>query len=290
MKTNAAPAPFFGARASRTALTTSFYLGMTLLALPFLFPFWWMITSSLKSADEIFGRLTLLPESWHWQNFARVFSYQPFAEQYFNSVYIAVIVTVGVLFLSSLAGFAFARIRFKGRSFLFLLLLSSLMMPTEVTIIPNFFLMKAFSLINTHVPLIVIPLFGAQGAFATFLMRQYFTTVPGELGEAARMDGLGQFGTLMRIYLPIATAALGAAAILTFLASWNDYLDPLVYLNSIPLFTLPVALNNFRDSYGLPVWELQLAATTLAVVPVLVVYVAAQRYITNVMAFSGLKG
>jgi len=263
---------------------------MTLLALPFLFPFWWMITSALKSPDEIFGRLALIPESWEWSNFARVFTYQPFAEQYFNSVYIAVVVTVGVLLVSSLAGFAFARIRFKGRTVLFILLLSSLMMPSEVTIIPNFFLMKAFSLIDTHIPLIIVPLFGAQGAFATFVMRQYFTTVPGELAEAARIDGLAHFGILMRIYLPIATAALGAVAILTFLASWNSYLEPLVYLNTLAKFTLPLALNNFRDSYGLPVWELQLAATTLAVVPVLAVYIGAQRYITNAMAFSGLKG
>ena len=152
--------------------TSLLYVALILLCVPFFFPFWWMITSSLKTANEIFDYPSLIPTSWRWSNFQEIFKYQPYAFHYFNSVYIAVVVTLGTLFIASLAGYAFARIRFAGGTFLFILLLSSLMMPIEVTIIPNFFLMKAFGLIDTHIPLIILPIFGAQGAFATFLMRQ----------------------------------------------------------------------------------------------------------------------
>lgn len=266
------------------------YTALIILAVPFLFPFWWMIMSSLKSPNNIFGGLSLLPTETRWSNFSEVFSYQPFAAHYFNSVYIAILVCLGTLLVASLSGYAFARMRFFGRSALFVLLLSSLMMPTEVTIIPNFFLMKWLNLINTHFPLILIPVFGSQGVVATFLMRQFFVTLPGELEEAATLDGLGRFQTFFRIILPISVPALSAATILTFLYSWNSFLEPLVFINDLELFTLPLSLANFRDAYGLPLWHLQLAATTLSVLPILLVYVLAQQKITNSMAMSGLKG
>lgn len=270
--------------------TGLFYACLLVLAIPFIYPFWWMITGSLKNAAEIFDNPGLLPSSWQWVNFQEIFSYQPFAAQYFNSFYIAVLVTTGTLCLGSLSGYAFARIRFKGSSVLFLLLLSSLMMPTEVTIVPNFFLMKALNLINTHIPLILLPLFGAQGAFVTFLMRQYFLTIPVELEEAAKIDGLGHFGIFWRIIIPNSLAALSAAAILTFLYSWNTFLEPLVFIDDVKLFTLPLALANFTDMYGLPQWHLQLAATTLSVLPILIVFIIFQKKFINSMVSSGLKG
>ena len=266
------------------------YTVLIALCIPFVFPLWWMITSSLKTVNEIFDYPSLIPTSWHWSNFKEIFSYQPYASHYFNSVYIAVVVTVGTLFIASLAGYSFARIKFVGRTVLFLLLLSSLMMPIEVTIVPNFFLMKALNLIDTHIPLIIIPLFGAQGAFATFLTRQYFITLPQELEDAARIDGLSHFGIFLRIALPISIPVLGAASILTFLYCWNSFLEPLVFIDDLKKFTLPLSLNNFKDAYGLPFWHLQLAATTLSVIPILLVYILAQKKITNAMAFSGLKG
>jgi multiple sugar transport system permease protein len=270
--------------------TGLFYTCLLLLAIPFIYPFWWMITGSLKNAAEIFDNPGFLPSSWQWLNFQEIFTYQPFAAQYFNSFYIAVLVTIGTLCLGSLSGYAFARIRFKGSSVLFLLLLSSLMMPTEVTIVPNFFLMKAFNLINTHIPLILLPLFGAQGAFVTFLMRQYFLTIPIELEEAAKIDGLGHFGIFWRIVIPNSLPALSAAAILTFLYSWNTFLEPLVFIDDVKLFTLPLALANFTDMYGLPQWHLQLAATTLSVLPILIVFIIFQKKFINSMVSSGLKG
>ena len=266
------------------------YALLILLSLPFIYPFWWMLINSLNSPDQIFGMPRLLPSGWQWTNYSDAFTYQPLGKQYFNSIYIAVLVTLGNLFVSGLAGYAFAKMKFPGRDLLFLVLLSSLMMPIEVTIIPNFFFMKSLSLINTHIPLILIPIFGAQGAFTTFMTRQFFITIPDELEEAAHLDGLSPFKTYLKIILPISTPVFSATAILSFLYSWNSFLEPLVFVDSVELFTIPLALANFNDSYGLPQWHLQLAATSVSVVPILIVYVAFQKRITNAMAFSGLKG
>nr|WP_319512876.1 carbohydrate ABC transporter permease [uncultured Cohaesibacter sp.] len=267
------------------------YLSLILLAVPFVFPFLWMMSGALKSQTDIFApTLTLIPDTWHWENFREVFTYQPFARQYFNSLYIAAVVTGATLFVSSLAGYALARVRFAGSGLLLLVLISALMMPEEVTIIPNFFLMKSLGLMNTHMPLILLPMFGSQGVMATFLMRQYFTALPKDLEEAARMDGLSRFGIFWKVALPLSRPALAAVGIITFLFSWNLFLEPLVFLSDIKLFTLPLALSNFTDAYGLPLWHLQMAATSLAVVPILVVYIAAQRQIVESFALSGVKG
>jgi multiple sugar transport system permease protein len=265
------------------------YIFLIVLSVPFIFPFWWMLTSSLKSSSEILAAPTLIPQSWEWSNFREVFTYQPFARHYLNSVYIALAVTFGTLTVASMAGYGFARIRFWGNSLLFLLLLSSILMPVEVTIIPLFYMMNDLGLINTHVPLIIIPIFSANGVLATFLMRQFFLDFPREIEEAAMLDGLSRFGIFWRIALPLARPALGAIAILSFLFSWNSFLEPLVFINDLDEFTLPLSLNNFNDAYGLPLWHLQLAATTLSVIPIIIVYLIAQRQIVATMARSGIK-
>jgi multiple sugar transport system permease protein len=265
-------------------------LSLAILAIPFVFPFLWMVSAGFKSADEIFGPPNLIPRVWHWENFVQVFTYQPFARQYFNSLYIAVIVTVMVLVLASLAGYALARLRFAGAALLMIFLLSALMVPEEVTIIPNFFLFRWLGLMDTHMPLIALPVFGPHAIMAMFLMRQYFLSLPREVEEAGTMDGLARFGIWWRIALPMSRPALAAVAIITFLFSWNLFLEPLVFVNSVENFTLPLALNNFTDPYGLPLWQLQLAATSLAVVPILLVYIIAQRQIIESFAMSGVKG
>ncbi|MCR4268499.1 carbohydrate ABC transporter permease [Nitratireductor sp. ZSWI3] len=265
-------------------------LSLSVLAIPFVFPFLWMVSSGFKSATEIFGQPTLIPRVWRWTNFVEVFQYQPFAQQYFNSLYIACLVTVITLVLSSLAGYALARMRFAGAGLLMLFLVSALMVPEEVTIIPNFFLMRWLGLMDTHGPLVLLPVFGPHGVMATFLMRQYFVALPKELEEAGKMDGLSRIGIWWRIALPMSRPALAAVAIITFLFSWNLFLEPLVFVSSLEKFTLPLALSNFTDAYGLPLWHLQLAATSLAVVPILIVYLIAQRQIIESFAMSGVKG
>lgn len=265
-------------------------LALSTVAIPFVFPFVWMLSSGFKNAAEIFGSPSVVPREWQWRNFVEVFSYQPFARQYFNSLYISVSVTAITLVVASLAGYALARLRFAGAALVGLFLVSALMVPEEVTIIPNFFLMKRFGLIDSHLPLILLPVFGPHGIVATFLMRQYFLALPKELEEAGKMDGLSRFGIWWRIALPMSRPALAAVAIITFLHSWNLFLEPLIFVSSIEKFTLPLALANFTDPYGMPLWHLQLAATSLAVVPILIVYLIAQRQIIESFALSGVKG
>jgi multiple sugar transport system permease protein len=266
------------------------YAVLVVLAVPFVFPTWWMITASLLPANEVLAYPPkLFPNQPRWENYRAAFTDFPLARQYFNSLYIAVLVTLGTMFFSSLAGYAFARIRFRGEKF-FGLLLIGLMVPSEVTIIPLFRLVDDLGLTDTHWPLIVVPIFGAPSVLATFVMRQFFITIPGELEEAGRLDGLSRFGLYRRVALPIAKPALAAVAIFTFLNTWNFFLEPLVYLTDKDMFTLPVALTQYVDVYGGHLWNVQLAAATTTVVPVLIVFIIAQRQFVEGLAQSGLKG
>ncbi|WP_342239994.1 carbohydrate ABC transporter permease [Inquilinus sp. OTU3971] len=264
---------------------------MCVLAIPFVFPTWWMVTSSFKPVQEIFAfPPALLPRRLDLDAYAQVFALQPFALQYWNSLYIAAVVTVGTMAVASLAGYAFARIRFPGQNLVFMVVLLALLVPSEVTIVPLFRFFLGLGLVNTHWPLILVPILGAPCVLATFIMRQFFITLPPELEEAGRIDGLGRFGLFWRIALPLARPALGAVAIFTFLHSWNLYLEPIVFLSSTEKFTLPQALTQYVDAYGGPMWNVQLAAVTLTALPVLIVFVIAQRQFIEGLAHTGLKG
>jgi multiple sugar transport system permease protein len=262
---------------------------LCLLCIPFVFPTWWMVTSSMKPISEIFSE-SLLPSEWTFSTYEQVFRMQPFGQQYWNSLYIAVIVTAGTMAVAALAGYAFARIRFPGQNALFVVVLTGLLIPSEVTIVPLFQLFQSLGLTNTHWPLIIVPIFGAPCVLAIFIMRQFFIALPPELEEAARMDGLGRAGIFYRIALPLSRPALGAVAIFTFLHSWNLYLEPIVYLSTPDMFTLPQALTQFVDIYGGPMFNVQLAAATMTAVPILVVFVLAQRQFIEGLAHTGVKG
>jgi multiple sugar transport system permease protein len=267
------------------------YAVMTVLAIPFLFPTWWMVTASLSPANDVYSRSPkLFPTHPLWSDYQQVFELQPFAHQYLNSLYIAALVTVGTLAVSALSGYAFARIRFPGANALFFVVLTGMLVPAEVTIVPLFRMVQQLGLIDTHWPLIIIPIFGAPSVLGTFVMRQFFLALPNELEEAGRLDGLGRFGLFRRIAVPLARPALAAVAIFTFLRTWDSYLEPLVYLSSKDKFTLPLALTQYTDAYGGNIWNIQLAATTLTVIPVLAVFVVAQRQFVAGLAQTGLKG
>lgn len=267
------------------------YGTLSVLAIPFVFPTWWMVTSSVKPVSEIFAfPPSLVPSSVSFAGYRDAFTLQPFAQQYLNSAYIAAVVTLGTLAVSSLAGYAFARIRFRGQNLLFLVVLLGLLIPSEVTIVPLFRMFNSAGLIDTHWPLILVPILGAPSVLATFIMRQFFIALPLELEEAARLDGLGRFATFWRIGLPLARPALGAVSIFTFLHSWNLYLEPIVFLSTPSKFTLPQALTQFVDAYGGPMWNVQLSAASLTAIPVLVVFVIAQRQFIEGLAHTGLKG
>ena len=290
-ETRAAPVPVAPRRRKSRAPRVVLYVVLGVMAIPFLFPTWWMITSSFKTVQDIFAfPPSLLPLSPNLAAYVKAFTFQPFARQYFNSAYIAVIVTLVTMTISSMAGYAFARIRFRGQNILFLVVLVGLLIPSEVTIVPLFQMFNTLGLINTHWPLILVTSFGAPSVLATFIMRQFFISLPGELEEAARLDGLGRPAIWWRIAMPLARPALAAVAIFTFLNVWNLYLEPTVYLTSPELFTLPQALTRFVDAYSGPMWNVQLAAATLTALPVLIVFVVAQRQFVEGLAQTGLKG
>ncbi|MDM0049661.1 carbohydrate ABC transporter permease [Variovorax sp. J22R115] len=264
---------------------------LCVLLIPFVFPTWWMVTSSLKPISDIFVfPPQLFPAQPDWSTYRQVFTIQPFAQQYWNSAWIAAVVTAATLAISSMAGYAFARIRFPGANALFLVVLTGLLIPSEVTIVPLFRMFLKLGWVNTHWPLVLIPVFGAPSVFATFVMRQFFIALPQELEEAARVDGLGRVKIFRTIALPLARPALASVAIFTFLHSWNLYLEPIVFLSTPSKFTLPQALTQYTDAYGGPMWNIQLAAATLTALPVLIVFVLAQKQFVEGLAHTGLKG
>ena len=265
------------------------YLLLALGSLFMVIPFLWMLSTSLKDYTKVFlFPPQIIPEPIAWDNYVQVFQQQPFQLYFFNSLYIATLVTVGTGFLASLAGFAFAKLKFPFRNVIFLVLLSGMMIPTEVTAIPLFVGMSNVGLTNTHFPLIVPPILGAEGMFGVFLLRQFFLTIPDELMEAANIDGCAPWGTFMRIMLPLATPAIATLSIFTFLTSWNDFFNPLIYLNSQNLFTLPLALSLFTDQSGTQ-WNLLMAASVMATAPLLLVFFVAQKRFIEGVALTGFK-
>jgi multiple sugar transport system permease protein len=275
----------------RTRTKLVVYAVLLVCCVPFVFPTWWMATASLKPVNDIFAfPPSLWPHAATLDAYRKVFELQPFGQQYLNSFYIAVLVTAGTLVVSSLAGYGFARIKFRGSGVVFMIVLAGLLVPNEVTIIPLYRMFDGLGLVNTHWPLILIPTLGAPSVLATFIMRQFFITLPRELEEAGRVDGLGRFGLFWQVSLPLARPAIGAVSIFTFLHSWNLYLEPIVFLSSKDKFTIPQALTQYVDAYGGALWNVQLAAATLSALPVLIVFVLAQRHFVEGLAQSGLKG
>jgi multiple sugar transport system permease protein len=265
---------------------------LTLAVLPLLLPLVWMVSTSLKPEFDVFGYPPqLIPVRWRLENYADIFAHVPFARQYVSSLYIGAANVVATAVVASMAGYALARLRFPGRFLVLPLLLSALLLPNEILIVPQYALMSSLGLIGTQIPLILEPAFGAPGIVGTFLMRQFFTSLPRDLEDAGRVDGLSAFGVFVRIALPLSGPALATLAIMTFLSSWNAYLEPLVFTSGRPeLITLPVALNEFTNFDGTPQYALQMAATTLSILPVAIVFLLAQRYIVQGIARSGLKG
>ena len=249
-------------------------------------PFVWMISTSLKEPADQFSR-TLIPDPVTLTNYTGLWDALPFTRLIWNSFKIASLATVGQLLTCSMAGFAFAAVRFRGRNALFILLLVTLMIPFQVTLIPNFIIYRWLGLYGTQVPLYLPAFLG--GAFGTFLLRQYFLTIPGELAEAARIDGASLWTIYWRIYLPLARPALAALAIFTFLFSWNDLFGPLIYLPSdLEKTTLPVGLALFQAQYS-GRWTVMMAGVLVSIAPIVAVFFFAQKQFIEGIALSGVK-
>lgn len=259
-------------------------------ALFMMLPFFWMVSAAVKRREDIF----VLPPVWIpqeilWSNFVDVWTRVPMAQAYVNSLKIAGTVTVFTLLTSSLAAYAFAKIEFPGKRISFATLMATIMIPSQATLIPVYILMSRLGWIDTHWPLIVPP--ALTNAFGVFLLRQFFMGVPDDLIDAARIDGANPFQIYLRVAIPIVRPALMTLAIFTFLGNWNAFLTPLIYINSEELWTVPLLISNFQDAYGVETeWGLLMAASSLALVPVLIVYVFAQRYFIEGVALTGLKG
>lgn len=249
-------------------------------------PFVWTVATSLKTQLEVFQfPPTWIPHPVMWQNYVSVFQRFPFTLFLFNSTYITVVSIVGQLLTCSLAGYAFARLRFPGKNLLFLGYLATLMIPYQVTMIPLFLIMRNFGWIDSHKSLI-IPFIA--GPFGTFLMRQFFLNIPRELSDAARIDGCNPFSIYWRIMLPLAKPALATLGIFTFMWSWNSFLWPLIMINTTEKKTVTLGLAAFRGEYG-TMWNEMMAATIICLLPILVSFLLAQKYFVRGIALTGIK-
>lgn len=259
--------------------TWLYYLLLSLLALPFLLPLAWTISTAFKPAAQIYGDLmTWLPQPPTFDNFREAWQLLDFPRFIANSLLITVLSVVGTLFSSSLVGYAFATLDGRGKELLFGLLLSTIMVPTAVTLVPLFLLFSRLGWVNTFLPL-VVPHFFAN-AFYVFLFRQFYRSLPFSLFESAEMDGCNPFQAYLRIALPLSRPALATVAVFSFIGSWNDFLGPLIYLNTTSKFTLSLGLSLFQGLYYTQ-FQYLMPMTLVALLPVLLLFLFAQRYLLD---------
>ncbi len=266
------------------------YVMLILGAVTMLVPFFWMISTSLK-ADNILFRVPpqWIPKPIMWSNYAETWQRMPFGRLYLNSIFVAVMVTLGRTFTSALAGYAFARLEFPGRDKLFLSYLAVLMIPVVVTMIPKFIIFRMIGWLDTYQVLIVPAMFTA---FGTFLMRQFLMSIPRDLEDAAEIDGCGTWRIFLIVALPLSKPALATLAIFSFLGSWNDFMWPLIVINSLDKMTLPIALRAFLSwqDEGMVNWGFLMAASVIIIGPPLVVFMTLQKNFVRGIALTGIKG
>jgi multiple sugar transport system permease protein len=264
------------------------YLLLVAYGIITLIPFLWALSASFKPLSEIIsGEINFVPHQFTVENYRQIFLQEPlFLRWLINSVVIAVSVTLLNLVLNSLAGYALARIQFRGRRFWFFLITAVIAVPIQVTLIPTFLILKTLGWLNSYQGMIVPVMVNAT---FIFMMRQFFVSFPRELEEAAALDGLGRFGTFWYIVLPLAKPALAAQAVLVFMGSWNNFLLPVVILFDPEMFTLPLGLNSFKGEY-ISYWNYIMAASMVFTLPVLAVYAFFNRYLIEGVTFTGGKG
>jgi multiple sugar transport system permease protein len=275
-------------RPSAVALRAAGYVVLAACAAGVLMPFFWMLMSSLKSPDEVFtAPVHWLPSVFVWDNYLRIWQHSSILTWIRNTLILSFSVTFLQVLTGSFAAYGFARVRFPGRDLLFLLYVGTIAVPWQSYMIPQFVLMARFHLTDT---LYSVMLLQAFGAFGVFLMRQYYLTIPEELSEAARLDGLSEYGIWRRIMLPLSVPALASLSLLVFTSTWNDYLGPLIYLRSPGNYTLQLGLQTFIHTLYNANYAWLFAGLTLSVIPVAVIFGLGQRYFIAGIATSGLKG
>ena len=275
-------------RAPAAWIDRSIVLGLLLGGALMMLPFAWMFSTSWRLARDSFSLPPQwLPTAWRTENYREVLDNIPFVAFVVNSLKVAVLITVGQLVTCSLAAYAFGRLRFPGRDLLFLVFLSQLMVPQQVTIIPVFILIRVLGLLDTHWALIIPAL---VSAFGTFLLRQFFLTIPQELEEAARVDGAGYVRTFLQIILPLAGPGLSTLAIFTFNFYWNEFFRPLLFINTWDRMTLPLGLTIMKGYLGVGNVAAIMAGVSMGILPVLLVFLFAQRYLIEGVTLTGIKG
>jgi multiple sugar transport system permease protein len=259
-------------------------------AVAFLLPLWFMFRTSVMSLNDAFYvPIRWIPNRWIWSNYSEAVKFVSLGHYYVNSVIVATLVTIGAVVSSSITAYGFSMLRAPGRDGLFLMVITGLMIPAVVTMVPTYVIYRQIGWLNTWLPLTVPSWFGG-GAFSIFLLRQFYRTIPRELREAALVDGANEFRIYRQIIVPLALPGHAAVAIFAFLWSWNDLFGPLIYLNSQSKQTLPIALAAFVNTQSVTQWQWMMAATLLAMLPCVVVFLAAQKYFIRGIVLSGLKG
>ncbi|MCQ2006129.1 carbohydrate ABC transporter permease [Rhizobium sp. NRK18] len=255
-----------------------------------LYPLLWLVSSSVKPENEIFTSLSVWPQKFQFDNYVKGWNGlpMPFTVFYKNSLIVTVLSVIGNLISCSFAAYAFARLRFTGRSFFFALMMTTLMIPYHVVLIPQYVEFLKLGWVNTYLPL-VVPKFLATDGFFVFLMVQFFRQLPRELDEAAMIDGCSPFKIYWKIILPLSLPAMGTAAIFSFIWVWEDFLGPLIYLNDIKTYTVPLALRLFLDAEGESVFGQMFAMSVLSLVPVVIFFILFQKLIVRGIATSGMK-
>jgi multiple sugar transport system permease protein len=275
-------------RVGKIARVVLIYATLVVLAIVFMIPLFWMISTALKARYEVFAYPPeIIPSEIQWANFREIFTRVPLGRYMLNTLILVVANIAGQLLAVPLVAYTFARLRFPGRDTIFFIVIATMMVPTQVTLIPLYSLYQRIGLVNTYWPLILPSFFGSP--FFIFLMRQYIKSLPRELDDAARIDGAGTWGILYRIILPLCTAPLTIIMVYQFLWTWNDFLHPLIYIGNTDMYTLQLGLSMFRGRFTVE-WNLLMAAALVSVIPQLVIYFFVQRKLIGGIASVGLKG
>jgi multiple sugar transport system permease protein len=258
------------------------------LSIVFIFPFLWLLGTSLKPESEALTfPPTILPEDWKFSNYKDVFTMVSFGKYYWNSIFVTSLTVIGTVLSSTVVAYGFARIKAKGSNIWFILLLATMMLPPQVTMIPVYMIFSKLGWVNTFLPLIVPAFFG--NAYFIFLLRQFFKTIPKELEESAYLDGCGTFGIFWRIILPLSVPAVITVALLSFMWTWNDFLGPLIYLNDESMYTLALGILQFKGALIVS-WGPMMAASVLIILPLIILFFVGQKYFIEGIATTGGKG
>jgi multiple sugar transport system permease protein len=250
-------------------------------------PFFWMVSSSLKHDNQVFSiPIQWIPTEFVWSNYVDIWTQIPLANYLKNSLFLAIVITFLQLLTGSFAAYGFAKLRFPGRDVLFVAYIATIAVPWQAYMIPQYIMMQQAGLVNTHLSIILLQAFGA---FGVFLMRQYYLTIPDELCEAARIDGMSEYGIWARIILPLSKPALASLGLLTFVGVWNDYMGPFIYFTSNDLWTVQLGLRSFVGQYDAQ-YAMIMTGSVISVIPIVVVFLLGQKHFIQGIATSGLKG